>query len=351
MPQVPTQIADGDPARGWRFASKRYWIARALSALLRKWKTPITAIRAERAEGLDRRRSRIPPLSRRREVRAVVTFSSGPGRWRWLADSIEAVRASDGPDTQVVVIDDCSVDTRESIVRHRFPDVDVVRVGFPTGGPPSGWNVMRTGILHAVEHYDFQLYTKMDTDALMTKPRFSETVLEHLDNVERPGVAGSCRVRCDGLLEDHRYHEIAVAREMRRNASLQVAHERAIRAGWRSGEIVQGGTLSITPEAARAVAKEHWLDWRQPWSSQLPDDFLISLFTAACGYELISLSGVDGIFAVGNKYIPLTKEEVTTGRWIVVHSTREDAAGTPEPDLRAYFAEQRAAWKLQGAAP
>lgn len=279
----------------------------------------------------------------------MLTFSSGPGRWEWLADSIQAVQASDGPDTQIVVIDDGSVDTRESVVRARFPEVEVVRLPFPTGGPPSGWNAMRTGIRHAVDNYDFGLYVKMDTDAVFTGPDFSDAVLGRLDRSERPGVAGSCDLRCDGVEEDRRFHQLILAREIRRNRPLHAAYDQALRAGWRAGEVVQGGTLCITPEAAREVRAEGWLDWRRPWSSQLPDDLLITMFIAGQGYELVSLGDPDGIFAIGNKYIPLSKEEVVAGPWVVAHSTRADVAGTPEPALRAFFREHRAAWRKPGS--
>jgi hypothetical protein len=346
----PVRGEAGVVLAGWRWQAKRFWIGRALSALVRTWRTPAAAVRADRAERADRRRGRNPPpVSRRREVRSVLSFASGPGRWEWLADSIEAVKASDGPETQIVVIDDCSLDTRESVIRARFPDVEVVRLAYPTGGPPSGWNVMRTGILYAVERYDFSLYVKMDTDAVVTSPGFSDTVLEHLARRERPGIGGSCGVRCDGADEDRSFHQLVLEREIRRGGTLRSAYERAIGAGWRDGEIVQGGALCITPDAAREISRAGWLDWRRPWSSQLPDDFLVSMFIAACGYELVSLGHPEGIFAIGNKYIPLTKEEVVTGPWVVAHSTREDIAGTPEPELRAFFREHRDAWKLETA--
>jgi hypothetical protein len=208
---------------------------------------------------------------------------------------------------------------------------------------------MRTGILHAVEHYDFSLYVKMDTDAIVTAPSFSDTVLEHLGRRERPGIAGSCGVRCDGAEEDRRFHQLVLAREMRRDRPLRTAYERAIAAGWRDGEIVQGGALCITPEAAREISQEGWLHWRRPLSSQLPDDLLVSMFIAAYGYELVSLGHPEGIFAIGNKYIPLAKEDVATGPWVVAHSTREDIADTPEPELRAFFRQHRDAWQLKTA--
>jgi hypothetical protein len=232
-------------------------------------------------------------------------------------------------------------------VRARFPEVDVVRIPYPTGGPPSGWNVMRAGILHAIAHYDFQLYIKMDTDALITKPGFSETVLARLAGEDRVGIAGSCGVRCDGQIEDSAYHALILDREMHRSRVLRSAFERAIAAGWRAGDLVQGGTLCITPQAAAQLHADGYLHWRRPWSSQLPDDLLISMFAAACGYSLLSIGGPDGIFAVGNKYIPLTKEQIVTGPWAVAHSTREDVASTQESALRAFFRQQRESWRLE----
>ena len=329
----------------WRWTAKSFLVGRMAAALWRQRRAPIAALRARAAEAGDRRAGRLPhPVARRPEARTVVMFPSGPGRWPQLADSIEAVQASDGDRSQILVVDDSTVDTRASVIRARFPEVDVIRKPFPTGGPPATWPVYRLGLLHALEHYDFEIFVKMDTDALVTGPGFSDTVVARLAAAPRAGLAGCCRRRCDGATEDTTYHAAVLEREIPNAPELQSAVELAEANGWHRGAIVHGGVQCITRPAIEALAETGWLAWRRPWHSQTSDDCIISMFVTACGFELLSIGDPNGIFAVGNKHLPLPKELVADAEWVVAHSTKHGFEGEGEEELRSYFRARRATW-------
>ncbi len=309
------------------------------------------ALRADLAERSDQRRLRIPaPALRRVDVRAVVCFVSGPGRFRRLVDSIESVLASDGDSVQIMVIDDCSIDAREAEIRALFPDVVVVRRRVPTGGPPMTWPQLRLGVCEALTHHRFDLWVKLDSDSLVVGPRFTEVLAERMAAVPHAGLGGSVGRRADGAAEDRAYHFTVLMREAGTDPILETALERARRHGW-AGEVVQGGGLCLTAEAARRLAANRWLDWRPRWYSQVSDDLALSIFVAAAGLQLASLGDPTGVVAVANNFLPLAKETLADKPWVLAHSLTTGRDGESEDELREFFAAARSGWPDRSRAP
>lgn len=316
-----------------------------LAALKRRRRAPLAAIRGERAERRDRREGRIPPPQpRRKDVRSVVCFLCGPGDLGGLLDSIEALRASDGDATQVLVVDDTSVTAREALVRERFPEVEVLRNRLRTGGPPHLWPLCQLGLHHALRYYSFEQWVKMDADALVTATGFSEQTLARLAAAPAAGMAGNTGTRCDGAPADYRYHAGVLRAEAHRSRTLTAAVERARAAGWELGENVHGGVFCVTRAACEAISRAGWLAWREPWHSLVSEDLAFSLFVRAEGFELLSIGDPNGIFAIANKHLPLPKEEIAGGPWVATHSVRVGLDGESESDLRAFFRAHRSAW-------
>jgi hypothetical protein len=341
MPE-PRASSDPPPGLWW---PKRFLLGRMLAATRRRRRAPLAAVRAEAVEHLDRRRGRIPPAPRRRrEVRSVVCILAGPNDRSAVFDSTEALLASDGDAAQVVVADDSSVAVRESIVRERFPEADVLRNPRATGGPPHLWALCRLGIERALERFDFEQWVKADSDALVTGPGFSARTLERLADAPEAGIAGCTGVRCDGVPTDYRYHAEVLARELPRDRTLRAAVERATARGWRLGECVHGGAFTVRRAACEAVAAQGWLAWRRPWHSLVNEDIALSLFVKAAGFELLSIGDPSGIFAVANKDLRLPKEEIAAGPWVIAHSVKLGYDGEDEAVLRTYFGKQRQSW-------
>jgi hypothetical protein len=336
--------------RTWRLWVKQFLVGRALAAVRRMRRAPLLALRAEIAELADRRRSRIPPPGRRRrEVRSLVCFVSGPGRSQYLYDSIEAVLASDGDAAQVIVVDDCAVDAREAEVRSRFPEVEVVRRRLPTGGPPRTWPQVQLGIEFALARYDFEQWVKMDSDALVVGRDFSEQTIARFEASPESGLAGSVGTRADGAPEDRRYHAIVLGREVRGDRILAAAEKRARERGW-SGDVVQGGLMCLARPAAQALVRDGWIEWYPKWHSQVSDDLALSMFVTASNFRLLSIGDPEGVVAVANKHLPLPKEELANGRWVACHSTRVGADGENEDELRDFFRAAKMRWSPPSSA-
>jgi len=339
-PTIPAALSPG-----WKPFVKRFLPGRMLAAALRHRRAPLSVLRGRRTARDDRRMGRIaPPAPRRRSVRSVVCFVSGPGRPAELLDSIESVLVSDGESSQVVVIDDFSIDSREALVRERYPEVAVVPLPVPSGGPPRMWPHVALALHHARECYDFELFVRLDTDALVVGPGLSQRALEAVGGADRAAIAGSVVVRADGEPEDHGYHARVVRGEQRYDRALARAVDAAFARRWTPGRVVQGGALCVTRAGVDAMASGGWLGYRQPWHSNATDDLLLSIFASAAGAELVSIGGPGGIFAVANKHLPVATEELAEGRWLVAHSTRLGFEGEDEATLRERFRASRATW-------
>ena len=336
--------AELSPLREWL---KRHLAGRMLAAVRRRRRLPLLALRAFRAELRDRRAGSIAPAppAGRVKCRTVVCIPAGPGSRTALFDTIDSVLASDRGASQIVVVDDCSVDCRKAVVRGRYPEVDVVRTRAPSGGPPNLWPPLRTAIEHALDHYDFDLLAKLDTDALVTGPRFSERAVERLGAAPEAGIAGSFRTRADGRPEGHEYEVAVLERELPRDPTLRNAVERAEAAGWRRGDAVQGGVMFLTREACERLKGEGLLEWRRAWHSIAPEDLTLTIFVRACGLDALSLGAPkDAFVAVANKGLPLSKEELADGPWVAAHSVRTGMDGETESELREWFRARRADW-------
>jgi hypothetical protein len=317
-----------------------------MAAIYRRRGIPEQIARALLADARDIRRGRVAPIvRRRREVRSVIWIPAGPGSAEALWDTIDAIKASDGDASQIVVIDDWSIDARAVEVRERYPEIDVIRPIVPSGGPPAIWSLCRLALDHSLEHYAFEQWVKMDSDALVIAPGFSERTLERIVAEPSVGLAGAYRVRPDGQPEgDQPYHEGVLTRERRTDPHAAAAAASAEAAGWRAGDIVQGGVMCFTRAACEGLLSQGWASWRRPWTSIISTDLALTLFVRAAGYELMSIGGTDGIFAIATKCMPLPKASLTDGSRVAVHSLRVGFDGESEAELRAFFREQRAAW-------
>lgn len=325
---------------------KRFLAGRMLAALWRKRRAPAQALQAAKAERSDRRHGRIPPpVARARETLAVICIPSGPGNPARLMDTIDSVLASDGGSSQILVVDDCSVTAREAVIRARYPQVDFVRTPSPSGGLPNIWPPLRAGLEHALEHYDFSMFVKLDTDAIVTGPSFSERCEAALRAAPEAGIAGSFLTRADGRPEDHTYHASVIDLEVPRDPHLARAVRLAEANGWRRGDAVQGGVSLFSHSACRALEREGWLNWPRPWHSNIAEDLATTIFVRACGLEALSIgSPEDCLVAVAVYGLPLSKEELADGPWVAAHSTKVGLHGESEQEMRAFFRARRAEW-------
>lgn len=311
-----------------------------LSALWRRRRAPGIAVAATRVSLRDRG-WRPPPRPGRRLYPAVYVVLAGPGDWPALAEVLDSLARYE-PDAKAVVLDDATTDCREQRVRTAYPDVDVVRRRWPSLGPPRNFPPLAHGIRRALEEYDFEVLGKLDTDALVTGEGPSRAAARLFERDPRIGMAGTYRLRGDGLAEDYGF-DAFVLRQTRRWSPTARRLLRRAEAGGYDGAKVHGGVYYVSRAALEAVARDGWLSWRTPWWTQLSEDFWLSVMVHASGFQLGSLGGPGEPLLVASKHLPLPKEQVLAEGKLAVHSVRRGSDGESEDELRAFFRQARTA--------
>jgi len=127
-----------------------------------------------------------------RTVAVVVAYN----RRDLLIEVLDALAAQSEPVAAIVVVDNASTDDTATVVRERYPQVDLVSVPRNTGGA-GGFAI---GAARAVVRQDADLVWLMDDDTVPTETALTE-LLSSIGDDERVTVAGSRVVWTDG--QDH----------------------------------------------------------------------------------------------------------------------------------------------------
>jgi hypothetical protein len=312
-----------------------------LAALYRSRRSGVRALRAARAARRDGGHA-LPAPDPRRGYRAVYVIPAGPRDWEPLRDTLDSVLHYEAGEAKIVVVDDASADCRPARVRSAYPQVDVVRRRWPSGGPPRDYPVLADGIRAALERYDFEVLFKLDTDALVTGPAPSAAVAAMFAERPQLGMVGTHLVRADGLAEDYEFDRWVLPHTVRWSRSARRLVERA-RAGGYSGAKVRGGVYAVSRAALDAAARSGDLTWRPPWWTQLNEDFWMSAIVLANGFGLGSAGGPGEPFVVASNFVPMDKEQVLAERKLAIHSVRRGIRGEDETEMRRFFRAVREA--------
>lgn len=314
-------------------------VGNMLTALGRMRRAPLNALRAAGAERSDRRGGWRPPAIERKEFRAVCLVPAGPGDWEPLRDTLESILHYEGSGTKVIVVADGSTDCRAAVVQAEFPEVDVVRRGWPSA-PPHNLPAVADGIDYALGNYSFDVLVKLDTDALAIASSPSAAAARLFERKPEVGLAGTFRVGAEGLPETYDWDAWVLRHTERWSPSARRLLDRA-RAGGYDGAKVHGGGYALSRPALNAMKASGDLDWREPWWTPLGEDFWLSVMALANGFAIGSLGGPGEPYAIASKYVPVSKERLLQEGRVAIHSVRRGNDGEEEATLRAFFREAR----------
>jgi hypothetical protein len=302
------------------------------SALRRYRRKPAQAFRAARLAAGGH------PDRQRGGARAVYLLLCGPGSLDDLADALDSIAAWEDDGVATIVVDDATVDVAQ--VGRRHPGAEVVRLRWPSGGPPRQSPALNLGLRAALVHYDFEVLCKLDTDALVTGPGLTEAAARRFAQDPGLGMLGSLGMRADGVPEDYTYDAWLVRHERRWSPTVRNRVQRAERAGW-DGTKVHGGVYVVSRAALAAAAAAGDLECDTPWWSQIPEDLWLSLAVRAAGFRLGSWGAPGEPLASGSNLLPVPLADVRARGVLAVHSVRRGLGGEPEPVVRAALRAQR----------
>ncbi len=274
------------------------------------------------------------------ECRMVVVVPAGPRDD--AADTVRSVLCY--TDSELVVVID---DTQGRGIGVEDPRVAVLSLpdSFP-GGFGGLWVKLAAAFRYAVEHADFDVLLRLDTDALILGPGIAEAAAGRFARDPTVGALGAYRVGPDGRARDW-----APARKMlRAELGLRGLRHPAVRRRARAliaaapeyvpGEHALGGAVLFRGDTVREMYRRGMLDYPELGHSLLGEDHLFGLLTVATGYRIDDFSGPEDPLAVRWKGLPAAPAELLAAGKLITHSVRS-FQDMPEAEIREFFAANR----------
>lgn len=282
------------------------------------------------------------------DVVAVVPIGPGTNP-EFARDTMESFYYYTAASNKVLILDD-SGQGIGAVVKQMLPDVDVISTARPSGTMGGLYIALANAFSYALEHYNFKLILKLDTDALLIGRAPEFDMLTLVNNKPLTAIAGQYPLDYDGRPWDVGWPRARMIngtmtwKYIRRpiaNIFLRKYYMRALNHGYRTGESVFGGSYFITYDFLRKLAEYRLLPDHRLRTLNLGEDHLFSLLAKTVGMELESLSGTGQPFACAWKGLPAAPEQLFEEGRKIIHSTR-NWQGRGEAEIREFFQVRRA---------
>jgi hypothetical protein len=270
----------------------------------------------------------------------VVVVPAGPKDD--AADTLRSVLCYADPEL-VLVIDD----THGRGIGLEDPRVVVFTPPDSPPGPFGGLSVkLAAAYRYVVEHAEFDVLLRLDTDALILGPGIAEAAAGRFARDPMVGALGAYRVGPDGRNRDWAPARKMVQAELGLRGMRHPAVRRRVRAlvaaapEYVHGEHALGGAVLFRGDTVRQWYRRGMLDYPELGDSLLGEDHLFGLLTVAAGYRIGDFSGPQDPLAVRWIGLPAAPAELIAAGKLITHSVRswEDMQ---EAEIREFFAARR----------
>ncbi len=282
-------------------------------------------------------------------VQIAVVVPIGPNTSAgFIADTIESFIFYTRSTYKIILVDDSNQQVGEA-VKNIFTDTDIIYTPKPMGGMSGLYINLAYAYKYALEHYDFDLIFKLDTDALIINKEPEREALQLFNNNPDIGIAGQYPYEYSGKPWDRSWPRDRVIngtltwRYIRRpfaNIQLKKLFIKAIDNGYRPGESVFGGAYFISKHALLKLDAEGLLPFNKLKHLNLGEDHLFALLFKSLGLQLGDLSSGNLPFACAWKGLPASPEELFFRKKKIIHSVRRWES-LNEKDIRDYYKEKR----------
>ena len=280
-------------------------------------------------------------------VAAVIFMPFTDGELSMLLDTLASVDRFVSEPHRVIAVDDCSEGRLDEDLRRLRPDVTVLRNQRKHGGRSGLYVTMANACKYALDHFDFRVFMKMDTDALMVGRGLIPQAIQYLDAHPDVGILGSYRVRADGQprrwlkwklafwYESHPFRAL-LGRTRLWHGPIRKARPMA----YDAGENVLGGAYFLRAECLGAMRRDGLLEYEFDAilrESRIGDEIIFSLMCKAAGYDIHDFGAPEHSMALALTSLPLPKEEILRLKKTVIHSVKRGLDGESQEELRTYF--------------
>ncbi len=282
-------------------------------------------------------------------VQIVVVVPIGPNSSAdFIADTIESFIFYTKSTFKIILADDSHQQIAEE-VKKIISDADIIYTAKPMGGMSGLYINLAHAYKYALEHYDFDLIFKLDTDALIIGKEPEKEALQMLEENPDLGIAGQYPYEYSGKPWDKSWPRDRVLngtltwRFIRRpftNILLKKLFIKAIDNGYRPGESVFGGAYYISNSVLVKLNENGLLPYYKLKSLNLGEDHLFALLAKSLGFQLGNLSSDNLPFACAWKGLPASPEELFLRKKKIIHSVKR-WQNMNENDIRNYYKEKR----------
>jgi hypothetical protein len=224
-------------------------------------------------------------------------------------------------------------------------------VVFTPPGSPAGpfgglWVKLAAAYRYSVEHVDFDVLLRLDTDALILGSGIAQAAAERFSNDPTIGALGAYRVGPDGEIRDWTPVRKMVRAELGLRGMRHPATRRRVRAlvaaapEYVHGEHALGAAVLMRGDMVREWCRRGMLDYPELGHSLLGEDHLFGLLTVAAGYRIGDFSGPEDPLALRWLGLPAAPAELLTAGKLITHSVRY-WENMQEAEIRAFFAAHR----------
>lgn len=287
----------------------------------------------------------------KKKLDAVIFIPFYEKEYDMLVDTIRSIKYYVKERHHIIAVDDFSPSRPDERLKIEFPDVTVMRNPKKHGGRSGLYVTQAVAIKYALEHFDFKVFIKMDTDALMVGPGLVTKVAERFRQQPRVGILGSYMLRADNKKRNWRMWKVTFAYEssflrkfFRKPVLWRQAIAEARQNGYDLGENVLGGCYILNGRCLEKMQERKYLDYEYDnilTHSSIGDEVIYSLFCKASGFDIADFGRAGDPMVIALDVVPMTKEEVMAGGKAVIHSVKRGLKGETQDELREYFRSLR----------
>lgn len=283
----------------------------------------------------------------KKTVDAVIAIPFCEKEYDILLDTIRSVEYYVKEKHHIIAIDDFSPSRLDERLRKEMPRITVLRNPRRQGGRSGLYITQASACKHALDNFNFGIYIKMDTDALMCGSGLVTEALARLKAAPRVGMLGSYTARADNKPRNwYRWKAVLLyeSSPIRRLLKKPVLWGDTIKAarkqGYDLGENVLGGCYIISSRCLEAMRTRGYLDYEYDnvlTHSTMGEDVIYSLYCKASGFDIADFGRPGDPMVIALDVVPMTKEEVMAEGKSIIHSVKKGLKGETQEELREYF--------------
>lgn len=287
----------------------------------------------------------------KKKVDAVIAIPFCQKEYDILLDTIKSVEYHVQEQHHIIAIDDHSSSRLDERLRKEMPHITVLRNPRQHGGRSGLYITQAAAIKYALEHFEFKVFIKMDTDALMIGPFLVKEAIDKFNSTPKAGLLGSYRFRADQQPRNWYMWKFVLLYEsslLRRLLGKPVLWKHMIKearkTGYDLGENVLGGSYIFSADCLKEINRRGYLDYEHEkvlTQSRLGEDVIYGLFCRAAGYEISDFGMKDDPMVIALDFFPMSKEEAVLKGKSMIHSVKKGKDNETQDELREYFRSLR----------